>query len=608
MNPMYASALACALMFSVECSCIAQAQSASPQRARADSLQAQATRLYKFSPELARALALQLEALQLYRELGDSVQIAVSLQRLAQGFAAVSDTSSAKQYATEAYTLFAHQKAHRGFLSCVAFLAQLELAGRNPTAAAAFLRDAETYITRHAIRDSSLLPAALFIQRAELSFQLREYEQALAMSAAAERVFGLYQNNRGITAEMNGKCARSIFIARVYNAQARYGEALKVLASIRSDSAKAGRLRIALLFDWYQAAASTFAGARQYDSAYFYERAAHALADSLSNAAKLQTLANVQVRYDVERRNERLSVLERETALQNRARMYFVAGLVLLGSLLLVAGVAYRQKQRSERLLQERNVELDRLNIEKTEFLNIAAHDLKSPLAAIELSMRLAAQEPNVPPRLHEVIERTQQSAEAMMRLISRLLDLNAIESGLQIVRPSTFDAALLLTTLTEEWQEAAHSKNIRLTCAPVVASAQAASMLHTDRDLLRQALDNLFSNAVKFTPSGFQAGVEARSVTRAEGSFVQMVIWNEGVVIHPSEQDRLFGRFEQLSTKPTGGEHSSGLGLAIVKRVVTMLSGRVWYESSAAAEPPRTAFIVELPAAENTPIIQTLT
>jgi signal transduction histidine kinase len=577
-------------------------QSSLLHRERADSLQQQATRFYKFSSDYAQAIPLQLQALEIWQRLGDSVQIAGSFFMLARGFAAVGDTNRAKQYATDAKNFFARRENHRHFFSCIAFLAELEIARRANTTAFAFLVEADVYFVRHAIRDSSLLPASLYVQKATLAMQRGEYRQARLMNSIAGQLFNMFKNNHGAREQFNGKCAENVFAARISIAEQQSAKALRELRSMHYDSAQAGRLQLQTVLDWYQAAAAAFAGIRRYDSAYFYESAARFIADSLSNLSKMQMLANVQMRYDAERSNERLLALERENMLQTQARTYLMFAIALLTGLLVVSGVAYYLKRGSERLLQVQNAELDRLNTEKTEFLNIAAHDLKSPLAAIELSMRLSANEPGIHPRLREVIERTRQSAEAMMSLISRLLDLSAIESGLQTLRPSTFNVDLLLQTLVAEWQEAASTKLLSFT----YTSANTALLLHTDRDILRQALDNLCSNAVKFTPPGFQAGVELHLTTNNPIS-VQISIWNEGVVIASDEHEQLFGHFKRLSTQPTGGEHSSGLGLSIVKRLVTMLGGRVWCKSDNSVNaavlmrhdssmPPRITFIIEIP------------
>jgi signal transduction histidine kinase len=102
--------------------------------------------------------------------------------------------------------------------------------------------------------------------------------------------------------------------------------------------------------------------------------------------------------------------------------------------------------------------------------------------------------------------------------------------------------------------------------------------------------MDNLVSNAVKYSPRG--KNIYAR-VYYADGR-VRAEVKDEGPGISAEDQKRLFGKFARLSARPTAGEHSTGLGLAIVKRLVESMHGEVWCESHPGSG---AAFIVELPA-----------
>jgi signal transduction histidine kinase len=102
------------------------------------------------------------------------------------------------------------------------------------------------------------------------------------------------------------------------------------------------------------------------------------------------------------------------------------------------------------------------------------------------------------------------------------------------------------------------------------------------------QVLENLISNAVKYSPPGKNIFVRLRQQSGA----IRLEVQDEGPGLSGEDQKKLFGKFARLSAKPTGGEHSTGLGLSIVKKMVEALTGRVWCES----EPGRGAtFIVEL-------------
>ena len=108
------------------------------------------------------------------------------------------------------------------------------------------------------------------------------------------------------------------------------------------------------------------------------------------------------------------------------------------------------------------------------------------------------------------------------------------------------------------------------------------------DAAQLVQIMDNLVSNAVKYSPSGKNIHVRVREVDGC----VRAEVRDEGPGISAEDQKRLFGKFARLTARPTAGEHSTGLGLAIVKRLVESMNGKVWCESELGQG---AAFIVEL-------------
>ena len=113
------------------------------------------------------------------------------------------------------------------------------------------------------------------------------------------------------------------------------------------------------------------------------------------------------------------------------------------------------------------------------------------------------------------------------------------------------------------------------------------------DADRIREAIDNLVSNAIKYSPIG---GKIAVAVTH-EGSDTVIRIADEGAGLSPEDLGRLFGRFQRLSAKPTAGESSTGLGLSIVKRIIDMHGGHVTADSAGPGQ--GSTFTVTLPASE---------
>jgi signal transduction histidine kinase len=113
------------------------------------------------------------------------------------------------------------------------------------------------------------------------------------------------------------------------------------------------------------------------------------------------------------------------------------------------------------------------------------------------------------------------------------------------------------------------------------------------DADRIREAIDNLVSNAIKYSPIGGKITV---AVTH-EGAETVIRISDQGAGLSPEDLGRLFGRFQRLSAKPTAGESSTGLGLSIVKRIIDMHGGHVTAQSPGPGQ--GSTFTVTLPATE---------
>ncbi len=235
------------------------------------------------------------------------------------------------------------------------------------------------------------------------------------------------------------------------------------------------------------------------------------------------------------------------------------------------------------------NQKLKELNDEKDGFLAIAAHDLKNPLTGILYIANSMKSGSCLPEEIIEFGEMLRYSAQAMFDLISNLLDSNKFESGgIELVFAS-IDSAQLIRHLVKNCKQNAKPKGIKINC---ITPEQA--FVRADMQLLRQAIDNLLSNAVKYSP--FNSEITVEVVDKQESETVEIRVRDNGPGLSAEDQKKLFGKFQRLSAKPTGGEHSSGLGLSICKKLVDMMKGTIRCESEFGKG---ATFIIELPSAE---------
>lgn len=221
-----------------------------------------------------------------------------------------------------------------------------------------------------------------------------------------------------------------------------------------------------------------------------------------------------------------------------------------------------------QRELARKNADLARLNAQKSELLGMAAHDLRTPLAAILGYARfMVGQQGAALVQQHRMfLDRIVASAEFMLRLIDDLLDIAQIEAGQLRLRREETDVEPLLRGAAEVAGALGRPKEIAVS----FACPRPLPHLLVDPVKIEQVMNNLLGNAIKFSPPA--TCVEVRA-DLCEGE-LSVAVADQGPGIPPEERDRLFQPFSTTSVRAPGGEKSTGLGLAIAKRIVEAHGG----------------------------------
>jgi len=236
--------------------------------------------------------------------------------------------------------------------------------------------------------------------------------------------------------------------------------------------------------------------------------------------------------------------------------------------------------------LAEKNAELERLNEQKNQFLGIAAHELRNPLQFILAYSEFLLDETSDPLTEDQTqfLSVIRSSSEFVVRLVNDLLDVAKIEAGrLQLnLQPTDLGAIVRQNVSLNRTLAAKRGVGLQLHIEPLPVMA-------IDPDKIEQVLNNLISNAVKYSPPGTAVNV---SLSRHNDHLV-LSVQDQGPGIPQDELDKVFQPFETTSVQSPRGEKGTGLGLAITKRIVEGHDGRIWVES----EPGRgAAFRLSLP------------
>jgi PAS domain S-box-containing protein len=208
----------------------------------------------------------------------------------------------------------------------------------------------------------------------------------------------------------------------------------------------------------------------------------------------------------------------------------------------------------------------------KNEFFALVSHELRTPLTSIIGYLELIAEDPDgVPPKTKRSMGVIDRNAKRLLRLVGDLLFAAQMEAGTFEVEPGPVRIDKTAIDCVEAALPRADAVGVKLTI-----DAEPLATTVGDGSRLSQAIDNLLSNALKFTPPGGEVDV---TVTH-QGNVIAIRVKDSGIGIPEAERERLFDRFYRSSNALSGSAEGAGLGLAIVKAIVEGHGGEISVES----------------------------
>ncbi len=266
-----------------------------------------------------------------------------------------------------------------------------------------------------------------------------------------------------------------------------------------------------------------------------------------------------------------------------------------------------RMEEEVERRMQElrdtnaelrlANERLKELNQEKSEFIDIAVHDLRTPLTSIVSYADLLQKYPDEPMETRrEFLDIITRESFRMTQLINDYLDLSKLESGFVDFQKEEVDLNTLILGMLQTFDSRLGGKEIRLT-TEIPADLPGIT---ADTGRLKQVVSNLMDNAIKFTPPGGTIVVRAEA-TREDRLF-RFSVRDSGPGIDEKFQNMLFKKFGRVMDKEIRRNQGSGLGLSVVKNIVEHYGGNIWVESR---KGEGATFVFTLPLDRHTALVQ---
>ncbi len=239
---------------------------------------------------------------------------------------------------------------------------------------------------------------------------------------------------------------------------------------------------------------------------------------------------------------------------------------------------------------------------EQAEFISTASHEMRTPVAAIEgyLGLALNPNTATIDAKARDFILKAHEAAEHLGRLFQDLLDVSKSEDGRMANLPKVVDIVPFTETIVQGLTKKAADKGLGLKFVPAEGGNQGQGIkklmpvyfINLDNDHVREVLDNLIENAIKYTPQG-EVTVD---VTGTEDRVV-VSIKDTGLGIPTEDISHLFQKFYRVDNVDRQSIGGTGLGLYLCRRLVEAMQGRLWVESSFGSG---STFFVELPRIDN--------
>ncbi len=370
----------------------------------------------------------------------------------------------------------------------------------------------------------------------------------------------------------------NLFLGQLYRDLGRNDEALKHgLLSLEIAQKENNKERIA---NAHELVADVYREQNNFEAALNHFEMFYLISDTLLNLQRVNALNEMQVQFEVEQKDREIALNEAQIVQQEIWENFLFTGLALLTVVIGLLFINNRMKKRNNVVLEQRRKEIEsqknelaELNNQKDEFISIVAHDLRNPISVIMTATSLLDSEefPNKE-NVAEYSELIQISTDRMLNLVNNMLDIQSVEHKSGAIKQDKVNVNNSVEQSILHFKKTADVKNISL----FTSLDNDTGMMLGDHSSLIRILDNIISNAIKYSPEGKKVWIG----TQADGDKLLIHVKDEGPGLTKKDQQKLFGRFTSLSSSPTGNESSTGLGLYIAKKLTNSMGGRIWCES----------------------------
>ncbi|MEL7148289.1 MAG: ATP-binding protein, partial [Bacteroidota bacterium] len=299
--------------------------------------------------------------------------------------------------------------------------------------------------------------------------------------------------------------------------------------------------------------------------------------DSIFSRSNAEKVADLELRYETEKKDKEISIQNAQLNQQTTQRNALLIGMGLLGVITLLIFRSQRVKSKANRQLRETEAL-------KNRWLANVSHELKTPLTLVQAPLSKALDSTQLSEIDKNNLKVANRGVKQLNRLVTEILDLIRLDKGHLELQPATEDYADLVRVTSYAFESLAISRGTQLR-----VHAALSCWMYVDAHQLRKTIENLLTNALKFTKEGDTITV----ALTLEKEAVKLTVTDTGMGISEEDLPYLFDRFYQSQDPLKFRIGGTGIGLSLTKEIIKMHDGTI---SVACKEGQETTFTISLP------------